>query len=99
VHVTSARVARALVFGAPPAALGVGGWLASGGSLHVTTVVFVSLAIVAAVVIAAVIVDERNARGCGARRGWLSATVLTGGCMVSRGLAKSGRRDSYTEDG
>jgi hypothetical protein len=98
VHETSERVVRTLVFGVPPAALGVGGWLAWGGSLHPTTVLFVSLAMVGAVVIAAAIVDERNAGGCGARQAWLSATVLTVGSVVSRGLAKSGRRDSYTED-
>jgi hypothetical protein len=98
VHVTSERVARALVFGVPPAALAVGGWLAWGGGLHVTAVVFVCLGMVAVVVIAAAIVDERNAGGYGARQGWLSATVLSVGSMVSRGVAKSGRRDSYTED-
>jgi hypothetical protein len=30
---------------------------------------------------------------------WLYATVLTVGYMVSRGLAKSGSRDPYTDDG
>jgi hypothetical protein len=99
VHETSERVVRALVFGVPPAALAVGGWLAWGGSRHLTTVVFVSLAMVAAVLIAAAIVDERSARGYGARQAWLSATVLTVGSMVRRGPAKSGSRDSNTEDG
>ena len=97
VHEMSVRVVRALVFGVAPAALGVGGGLAWGGSLHLTTVVFVSLAMVAAVVIAAAIVDERNARGYGARQAWRSATVLTVGSMVRRGLAKSGRRDRHTD--
>ena len=68
-----------------------------GGSLPLTTVVFVSLAMVAAVVIAAAIVDEPNARGYGARQAWLSATVLTVGYLVSRGPAKSGSSDRYTE--
>ena len=63
-----------------------------------TAVFFVSVAMVAAVVIAAAIVDERNAGGYGARQAWLYVTVLTLGSMVSRGPAKSGRRDSYTED-
>ena len=98
VHETSARVVRALVFGVPPGALGVGGWLAWGGGLHVTIVFFVYLAMVGAVLIAAAIVDERNAGGCGARQGWRSATVLSVCSLVSRGVAKSGRRDSYTED-
>jgi hypothetical protein len=30
---------------------------------------------------------------------WLYATVLTVGYMLSRGLAKSGSRDPYTDDG
>jgi hypothetical protein len=34
VHETSERIVRTIVFGVPPAALAVGGWLAWGGSLH-----------------------------------------------------------------
>ena len=98
VHETSERAVRALVFGLPPAALAVAGGPAWGGSLPLTTVFFVSLALVAAVVIATAIVDEPNARAYGARQAWLSATVLTVGYLVSRGLAKSGSRDRYTED-
>ena len=30
---------------------------------------------------------------------WLYATILTVGYMLSRGLAKSGSRDPYTDDG
>lgn len=30
---------------------------------------------------------------------WLYATILTVGYMISRGLAKSGSRDPYTDDG
>ncbi len=33
-HETSERVVRTIVFAVPPAALGVGAWLAWGGSLH-----------------------------------------------------------------
>jgi hypothetical protein len=33
------------------------------------------------------------------RQVWLYATILTVGYMVSRGLAKSGSRDPYTDDG
>jgi hypothetical protein len=95
VHETSERVVRALVFGVPPAALGVAGWPAWGASLPLTTVSFVSAAMVAAVVSAAAIVDERNARGSGARQAWLYATVLTVGYLVRGGLAKSGSRDRY----
>ena len=98
VHETSERVVRALVFGVPPAALGVGGWPAWGGSVYLTTVVFVYQARVAAVLIAAAIVDEPNAGGYGARQARLTATVLTVGSLVSRGSAKSGSRGRYTED-
>ena len=56
-------------------------------------------AMVVAVLIAAVIVDESDAGACGARRARLYATVLAVGCMVSRVVAKSGSRDRSTEDG
>ena len=56
-------------------------------------------AMVVAVLIAAAIVDESDAGGCGARRVWLHAMILAVGCMVSRVVAKSGSRDRYTEDG
>ena len=56
-------------------------------------------AMVVAVLIAAAIVDESDAGGYGARQVWLYATLLAVGCIVSRGLAKSGSRDPYTEDG
>ena len=56
-------------------------------------------AMVVAVLIAAAIVDESDAGGYGARQVWLYATLLAVGCIVSRGLAKSSRRDPYTEDG
>jgi hypothetical protein len=53
---------------------------------------------VAGVLIAAALVDESNAGGFGARQAWLYVTILTVGYMISRGLAKSGSRDPYTED-
>ena len=34
VHETSERIVRTIVFGVPPVALAVGGWLAWGGALH-----------------------------------------------------------------
>ena len=48
--------------------------------------------------IAALVVDEADAGGLGAKQAWLYVTVLTVGYMVSRGLAKSGSRDPYSED-
>ena len=34
-----------------------------------------------------------------ADQAWLFVTILTVGYMISRGLAKSGSRDPYTDDG
>jgi hypothetical protein len=52
----------------------------------------------AAVLLAALILDESDAGGYGARQAWLYFTLLTVGYMISRGLAKSGSRDPYWED-
>jgi hypothetical protein len=49
--------------------------------------------------IAAMVGDEANAGGFGAKQAWLYVTILTVGYMISRGLAKSGSRDPYTDDG
>jgi hypothetical protein len=48
-----------------------------------------------AVLIAAAVVDVRD---FGAQEAWFYVTLLTIGYMVSRGLAKSGSRDFYTDD-
>jgi hypothetical protein len=63
-----------------------------------TTELMVFLAMTAAVLIATAIVDQADAGGIGARQGWLYATLLAVGYMVSRGLAKSGSRDPYTDN-
>jgi len=63
-----------------------------------TTEFFAYLAAVAAVLIAAAVVDEANDGGLGANQAWLYVTLLTVGYMVSRGIAKSGSREPYTED-
>ena len=52
----------------------------------------------AGVLIAALVVDQADSGGLGAKQAWLYVTVLTVGYMISRGLAKSGSRDPYTED-
>ena len=44
-------------------------------------------------------VDEPDAGGHGARQAWPYVTILTVGYLVSRGLAKSGGRDPYTDEG
>jgi hypothetical protein len=63
-----------------------------------TTEFVAFLAMVAAVLIAALIVDDGGDGGFGAKQAWLYVTILTVGYMVSRGLAKSGSRDPYTDD-
>jgi hypothetical protein len=63
-----------------------------------TTELIAFVVAVAGVLIAAAIVDESNAGGMGAKQAWLYVTILTVGYMVSRGLAKSGSRDPYTDD-
>jgi hypothetical protein len=62
-----------------------------------TTELIAFVVAVAGVLIAAAIVDESNAGGMGAKQAWLYVTILTVGYMVSRGLAKSGSRDPYTD--
>ena len=63
-----------------------------------TTELIAFVVAVAGVLIAAAIVDEADAGGMGAKQAWLYVTILTVGYMVSRGLAKSGSRDPYTDD-
>jgi len=63
-----------------------------------TTELMAYIAASAAVLIAALILDESDAGGFGARQAWLYFTLLTVGYMVSRGLAKSGSREPYWDD-
>jgi len=53
------------------------------------------VAAVLGVLIASAIVDATD---FGAQEAWFYVTLLTIGYMVSRGLAKSGSRDFYTDD-
>lgn len=63
-----------------------------------TTELMAYVATVIGVLIAGIVVDSTNAGGLGAKQVWLYVTILTVGYMVSRGLAKSGSRDPYTDD-
>ena len=63
-----------------------------------TTEFMAYVAILVGVLIAAAVVDQADAGGLGAKQAWLYVTILTVGYMVSRGLAKSGSRDPYTDD-
>ena len=63
-----------------------------------TTELIAYVVAVVGVLLAALIVDQADAGGLGAKQAWLYVTILTVGYMISRGLAKSGSRDPYTED-
>jgi hypothetical protein len=63
-----------------------------------TTELIVYVVASALVLIAAMILDESDAGGFGAKQAWLYFTILSAGYMISRGLAKSGSRDPYTDD-
>jgi hypothetical protein len=63
-----------------------------------TTELIAYVVAVVGVLIAALVVDDGDAGSFGAKQAWLYVTILTVGYMISRGLAKSGSRDPYTED-
>ena len=63
-----------------------------------TTEMIAYVVAVVGVLIAGAVIDESNAGGLGGKQVWLYVTILTVGYMVSRGLAKSGSRDPYTDD-
>ena len=63
-----------------------------------TTELWIYVAMTVAVLIAAMVVDETDAGGIGARQAWLYVTILTVGYLLSRGLAKSGSREPYSSD-
>jgi hypothetical protein len=63
-----------------------------------TTELIAYVVAVVGVLLAALIVDDADAGGLGAKQAWLYVTILTVGYMISRGLAKSGSRDPYIED-
>ncbi|MFJ8589302.1 hypothetical protein ACIRD2_32220 [Streptomyces sp. NPDC093595] len=64
-----------------------------------TTEFFVYIASVVAVLIASMVVgnEEGHADYFRADQAWLYIVILTFGYMISRGLAKSGSRDTYDE--
>jgi hypothetical protein len=62
-----------------------------------TTEFFAFVAVLVGVLIAAAVIDETDAGGFGARQAWLYVTILTVGYMLSRGLAKSGSQEPYSD--
>lgn len=64
-----------------------------------TTEFFAYLAILIGIFVASAMVDNGDdGQGFGADHAWLYATILTVGCMVSRGIAKSGSREHFDRD-
>ena len=63
-----------------------------------TTEFVAFVTVLVGVLIAAAVVDQSDAGGLGAKQAWLYATILTVGYMVSRGLAKAGSREPYSDD-
>ncbi|MFD3762750.1 hypothetical protein [Streptomyces sp. NPDC058622] len=66
-----------------------------------TTEFFVYIAAVIAVLIASMLVgtEEGHLDYFRADKAWLYIVILTVGYMLSRGLAKSGSRDNYDDNG
>ena len=65
-----------------------------------TTEFFAFLLVLLGLLIAGLVIEAEDAAGgdpFNADDVWLYATILTVGYMISRGLAKSGSRDPYTE--
>jgi len=66
-----------------------------------TTEFFAYIAVLAGILIAGLVTSAGDGHDdrFQASQVWLYATLLTLGYMLSRGLAKSGSRDPYTDDG
>jgi len=59
------------------------------------------VAVVLAILVSAMLIKGGDSGGTDefiARQAWLYVAIVTGAYMISRGLAKSGSQDPYTED-
>ena len=59
------------------------------------------VAVVLAILISAMLIKGGDSGGTDefiARQAWLYVAIVTGAYMISRGLAKSGSQDPYTDD-
>ncbi|WP_203138655.1 hypothetical protein [Microbacterium sp. JZ31] len=70
-----------------------------GKPTFLTTEFIVFVVVSLAVLIAAAVVDnDEDAQGFGADKAWLYVTILAVAYMISRGIAKSGRRSRHHSD-
>jgi len=66
-----------------------------------TSELYVLVAVTVGILIAAASIKGRDTAGTDefiARQAWLYVAIISAAYMVSRGLAKAGSRDPYTED-
>jgi hypothetical protein len=67
-----------------------------------TTEFFLTIAVIAGILVSAALIKGGDTNGTDefiARHAWLYVAIVTGAYTIGRGLAKSGSRDPYTEDG
>jgi hypothetical protein len=67
-------------------------------ALKTTELIIFILSVIAVLIAAAVTDRGEDGQGFGAQQAWFYVTLLSIGYMVSRGLAKSGSRESYDDD-
>ena len=66
-----------------------------------TTEFWSFVVIVAAILVSAAVIKGGDTHGTDefiARQAWLYVAIVTGAYLISRGLAKAGSREPYTED-
>jgi hypothetical protein len=67
-----------------------------------TSELYAFIAVVVGILIAAAVIKGGDTGGTDefiARQAWLYVSIVTAGYLVSRGLAKSGSREPYFDDG
>lgn len=66
-----------------------------------TSELFAYVAVVVAILLSAMLIKGGDSGGTDefiARQAWLYVAIVTGAYLISRGLAKSGSQDPYTDD-
>ncbi|MCW3038366.1 MAG: hypothetical protein JWM31_271 [Solirubrobacterales bacterium] len=67
-----------------------------------TTEFFAMVAVIVGILISAAVIKGGDTNGTDefiARQAWLYVSIVAGSYFISRGLAKSGSRETYWEDG